>query len=306
MIRCPPRGPGRRRRLQPHAATTIWAAAVAAPDFLKSEETERDFLEPKLLAAGSITQCFSPRGLGKTHVAHALQVKHAVAGKRVLLIDRDNSRREVKRRLRTWGADAARTLKVLTRENAPALTDRAAWAAFPFTEYDLITIDSIDSATEGVGEGDSAKPSKALASILDIAHREAGPAILVLGNTRPTVAAAGSSRTGRTSSSRCETPPTCARPAPRTGGMSSRRPAWTLGLSGPLDEKSAKSTGSPSSRPSSGSARSPTRSASRWTSEPSRGLKRRAARELIAENQGLLWKREQVPGKGGPKVFRRC
>jgi hypothetical protein len=156
---------------------------VAAPDFLKSEETERDFLEPKLLAAGSITQCFSPRGLGKTHVAHALQVKHAVAGKRVLLIDRDNSRREVKRRLRTWGADAARTLKVLTRENAPALTDRAAWAAFPFTEYDLITIDSIDSATEGVGEGDSAKPSKALASILDIAHREAGPAILVLGNT---------------------------------------------------------------------------------------------------------------------------
>lgn len=183
MIRCPPGGPGRRRRLQPHAATTIWAAAVAAPDFLKSEETERDFLEPKLLAAGSITQCFSPRGLGKTHVAHALQVKHAVAGKRVLLIDRDNSRREVKRRLRTWGADAARTLKVLTRENAPALTDRAAWAAFPFTEYDLITIDSIDSATEGVGEGDSAKPSKALASILDIAHREAGPAILVLGNT---------------------------------------------------------------------------------------------------------------------------
>src|SRR4029453_18018378 len=41
---------------------------------------------------------------------------------------------------------------------------------------------SINAAREGVGEQDSAKPAAALASILDIAHREAGPAILLLGN----------------------------------------------------------------------------------------------------------------------------
>jgi hypothetical protein len=45
-----------------------------------------------------------------------------------------------------------------------------------------VVIDSIDAATEGVGESDSAKPAAALASILDLAHREAGPAVLVLGN----------------------------------------------------------------------------------------------------------------------------
>ena len=45
-----------------------------------------------------------------------------------------------------------------------------------------MVVDSFDSATEGVGEQDSAKPSRAIAPLLDIAHRENGPAVLVLGN----------------------------------------------------------------------------------------------------------------------------
>ena len=44
-------------------------------------------------------------------------------------------------------------------------------------------IDSLDAASEGVGEKDSSRPSKAVAPLLDIAHRADGPAILVLGNT---------------------------------------------------------------------------------------------------------------------------
>src|SRR5262249_34486092 len=36
---------------------------------------------------------------------------------------------------------------------------------------------------EGVGEQDSGKPAKAIAPLLDVAHRADGPAILVLGNT---------------------------------------------------------------------------------------------------------------------------
>jgi hypothetical protein len=162
--------------------TELWSRAQPAPEFLSVPEAELDFLEARQLARGSITEWFSPRGLGKTHAAHALMVKHAQLGRRVLLIDRDNSRREVRRRLRGWGAATASALRVLTRDHAPALTDRPTWEAFPFHEYDLIVIDSIDAATEGVGEQDSAKPASALAPLLDIARREAGPAILVLGN----------------------------------------------------------------------------------------------------------------------------
>lgn len=49
--------------------------------------------------------------------------------------------------------------------------------------YDLVILDSLDSATEGVGEGDSSKPSLAVAALLDIVRSARGPAALVLGNT---------------------------------------------------------------------------------------------------------------------------
>jgi hypothetical protein len=142
-----------------------------------------EWLVDPLLAPGSITEWFSPRGLGKTHVALALAVRLAAGGKRVLLLDRDNSQREVRRRLRAWGAEHLSTLHVMTRHDVPPLTDRDAWKRFPVGDYDFVIIDSLDASTEGVGEQDSAKPSKAVAPMLDIAHRADGPAILVLGNT---------------------------------------------------------------------------------------------------------------------------
>lgn len=160
-----------------------WAAAVAAPEFLSGTDPEVAFLEPNLLAPGALTLLFSPRGLGKTHVAHALAVGLARRGKRVLLIDRDNARAEVRRRLGAWCAQGEWNLKVLTREHAPPLTDVSKWADFPFGEYDAVIIDSLDSSTEGVGEQDSSKVSKALAALLDIVRRKDGPAFLVLGNT---------------------------------------------------------------------------------------------------------------------------
>jgi len=162
---------------------TLWAAALPAPAFLQAEETDIDFLEPRILASGSITEFFSPRGLGKTHAAHAIAVKLARQGVRLLLIDRDNSPREIKRRLKGWGATDVPSLKVLTRDQAPPLTDTPAWQQFPLDQYDVVIIDSLDSSSEGVGEQDSAKPSRALASILDVARTRNGPAILVLGNT---------------------------------------------------------------------------------------------------------------------------
>src|SRR5205823_9362096 len=81
---------------------TCWDAAQSAPDFLATPETDLAFYEPKLLAPGSITELYSPRGLGKTHIGHALAIKLAKGGRRVLLLDRDNSPREVRRRLKGW------------------------------------------------------------------------------------------------------------------------------------------------------------------------------------------------------------
>jgi 5S rRNA maturation endonuclease (ribonuclease M5) len=162
---------------------TPWALAQSAPEFLSTSEPDGDFLEPRLLARGSLTLWMSPRGSGKTHAMHELAVRQARGGRRVLVIDRDNSRRELKRRLWGWGAAEVAGLKVLGRDKAPPLTDRRAWESFPFGEYDFVAIDSLDASTEGVGEQDSAQSSRALASLLDIAHTASGPAILVLGNT---------------------------------------------------------------------------------------------------------------------------
>jgi hypothetical protein len=74
-------------------------------------------------------------------------------------------------------------MHVMTRDVVPPLTDVAEWAKFPFQDYDLVVIDSLDSSAEGVGEKDSSRPSRAIAPLLDIAHRANGPSILVLGNT---------------------------------------------------------------------------------------------------------------------------
>ena len=161
---------------------SIWASAVALPAFLQQADEVVDFLEPRLLVRGAITEVFSPRGLGKTQVTYAIGLRLARAGRRVLLVDRDNPRHEIRRRLRKWGGDDAAQFKVITRNQAPALTDADAWSAFPLDTYDVVIIDSIDATTEGVGEGDSAKPSLAFAAVLDLARRADGPAILVLGN----------------------------------------------------------------------------------------------------------------------------
>jgi len=162
-----------------------WDLAVAAPDFVRAADTEVEMLEPRLLARGHITELFCPRGLGKTLVAHALGVKLARDGRRVLLVDRDNSPGEVRRRLAAWGGESneVANLKVITREHAPDLWNKNAWGAFPVEKYDVLILDSLDSMAEGAGEKESAKPSRVLAPLLDVVRRENGPAVLVLGNT---------------------------------------------------------------------------------------------------------------------------
>jgi len=167
----------------PHSSANPWAAALSAREFLTQAVTEAEFLIPRLLAKGTITEIFSPRGIGKTLLAIRLAVKLALEGLRVLYLNRDNPPRVLRKFLEGWHAGDAEALKVLNREQVPPLTNVAAWAMFPWNEYDVVIVDSFDSTAEGVGEKDSSKPSLALAPLLDIAHREGGPAVLVLGNT---------------------------------------------------------------------------------------------------------------------------
>ena len=160
-----------------------WSLAVGMNEFLGGEEESLKFMLPRVILKGAVVEVFSPRGLGKSIWAGYVAVSLAKAGFRVLLIDRDNPRRTVRQRLRAFGATAELTnLKILSRENAPPLTDSASWREFPYADFDLVILDSLDSAAEGIGEQDSARPSKAIAPLLDIAHRENGPAVLVLGN----------------------------------------------------------------------------------------------------------------------------
>jgi hypothetical protein len=163
--------------------TNPWQRVLTAPEFLKQIEHAPDWLVDGMLMPGAITRLNSPRGLGKTNIGHAYAVQLARDGLEVLLFDRDNPKSEIRRRLRAWGAEDLQHLLILSREHAPALTDASAWKKFPPGRYKLIVIDSWDASTEGVGEQDSAKPSKAQAVLLDLAHRANGPAVLVLANT---------------------------------------------------------------------------------------------------------------------------
>jgi hypothetical protein len=138
-----------RTAMRPETKATPWARAVSVADFLAQEEHEVAWLEEHVLAPGSLTEIFAPRGLGKSHVLHGILVKLARRGTRCLLLDRDNSRREVKRRLRAWGAADLPTLRVMLRDDVPPLTDTKAWAQFPFAAYDVVAIDSLDASAEG-------------------------------------------------------------------------------------------------------------------------------------------------------------
>jgi Bifunctional DNA primase/polymerase, N-terminal/AAA domain len=170
---------------QPRAQTRSvnpWLAECLT-EFLADDGAEVEPVYEPLLYLETITEIFSPRGLGKsvfaTHVAIALAQK----GKRVLCIDRDNPRRVIRERLRAWGAHKGlANLKIISREKCPPLTRADLWVQFPYGDFDVVILDSFDSMAEGVGEQDSAKPSRAIAPILDIARRENGPAMLVLGN----------------------------------------------------------------------------------------------------------------------------
>ncbi len=163
-----------------------WADIESMHTFLSGEDTEAQFLDPEkhFLARECVTEIFAPRGLGKTFFALWMAIRLAARGLRVLYLDRDNSPFILKSRLRGFGATSETSnLKAISRDKCPPLADKVAWAKFPYADFDVVFVDSMDAVTEGVGEQDSAKPSRALAPLLDVVRRTNGPAVMVLGNT---------------------------------------------------------------------------------------------------------------------------
>jgi hypothetical protein len=169
------------------AATASSWVAEGMDTFLESTDAEIAWLVGDVLAPSCLTQMFAPRGIGKSLLADHWAVKLASTGMRVLILDRDNPRHALRNRLRSLGAgDLAErhgNLKVISREKCPPLTKPDEWAYFPYPDYDVVIVDSLDAMAEGVGEQDSSKPARAMVPLLDICHRENGPAVLMLGNT---------------------------------------------------------------------------------------------------------------------------
>jgi excisionase family DNA binding protein len=186
-----PDGTERDHHTEGQPSGSVWDQAQTARDFCNAEIDDTEFVVPGLVAKGVVTVMASPRGLGKTHIALALVIAkanggvfcgHRLTAGKVLLLDRDNPRSEIRRRIKAWGGGELTNLKVMHRNQVPALTDAKAWGIFPFKDYELVLLDSLSAAMENVKDGDGGENGRAFAALLDLARK--GPGVLVLANTR--------------------------------------------------------------------------------------------------------------------------
>lgn len=174
----------------PTVNSNVWASLKPATEFLGETDEDIPAMVRDLVFPGCVTLLAAPRGIGKSMSATSLAVALALGGRfrndfldkyRVALIDRDNPPRLVKTRLRRWGAEKAAALHIMAGENVPPLTDKQAWGTFPAQEFDLVIIDSIGAATEGVSEKEGKETQLYLRTLRHLADR--GSAILALLNT---------------------------------------------------------------------------------------------------------------------------
>ena len=160
---------------------TVWDTAEDMTTFLDGEDKPLSWLIVNVLAKECLTQIYAPRGLGKSVLMLYWVVKLALAGLRVLILDKDNPRSVVRSRLISLGCEGLPNLKILARNRCPYLTDQHAWLAFPYDAYDVVIVDSWNALTPGVSEKDTAASALALQPLQELTAR--GAAVLLIGNT---------------------------------------------------------------------------------------------------------------------------
>jgi hypothetical protein len=172
------------------SSTAVWEKATPVGDFLRRQFAPQKPYVRDLIFPGAITIVAAPRGSYKTITALALAIALASGGTfraeqvpklSVLLLDRDNPPSIVQQLLRNLGAVDGHTLDIMTRDEAPPLTQKGAWQHFPSGKYDLVVIDSLGSATEGISEKEGKETQHYLATLKNLAYN--GPAVLALDNT---------------------------------------------------------------------------------------------------------------------------
>jgi hypothetical protein len=171
-------------------AGSVWQRAISAPAFVAQQEVELKGHVADLVYPGCLAVVAAPKYTGKSLVALMLGVAASTGSRfrgeqletlRVLYVDRDNPVQIIRSRLHRIGVLGAEHFKLLTRVDAPPLTDRRAWLALPWQDYDVVIVDSIGSATEGVSEKEGRETQKFLATLKDLAAREL--AMVLLDNT---------------------------------------------------------------------------------------------------------------------------
>lgn len=172
------------------AVHSIWDEAESLASYLAHEDHALDADARDLVVPGCITIIAAPRASLKSILMLAIAKELATGGvfrgervpqRRVLLLDRDNPPALLRQRLRSLHIPQDATLKVMDRQKAPSLLDKAAWEALPADQYDVIVVDSLGAFTEGVSEKEGRQTQEFLALLRTLAAR--GPAILLLDNT---------------------------------------------------------------------------------------------------------------------------
>ena len=171
----------------------VWNHRETLRDYLANIVEVPEGLAQDFVFPGGVTTIAAPSSSGKSIVIYALADALARGGifrhqrvqaARVLLVDFDNPRSIVQKRLQSICDNPDIDFQIMGREHAPQLLNQAAWAAMPAHDHDVVIIDSFGSATVGVTEKEGRQLQQALDTLLKVADR--GPAVIVLDNTEKT------------------------------------------------------------------------------------------------------------------------
>jgi len=194
------------------AADDSWASE-GMDTFLTSDDVDIPYLVPDVLARSCLMQIFAPRGIGKSVLAAYWAASLVSSGKRVLMLDRDNPRYMVSGRLHSLGADdlaeQRSNLRAISRERCPKLTENESGpASFIATLTSWWWMHGTRWPRAWANRIHRSLPALWLRCLMSAATRMVLPSCYSATqlNQPSTAGGPASSKTGRTSCTRCGTP----------------------------------------------------------------------------------------------------